>query len=279
MQILTASWITNEGFATWLTPKVKITNLSTGDVSEYTMEEVGNGNYKYIFNDYKDSVVYFFNYDSWSEDTLNRYMSSSNNDVRVVYQQTTAWGTNASMNEEKKKEEKLIKKIADEVEKRMEEKLEKDIIKNIQNYIQEKHKETLGQFVWIWQTSDIEMLSWGIDHLEAKTSLKIEKIEKAIKSIKIPKYDDTKVKALIEKVLTQMEEKGISIEESIKGLLILLEWSKSELKEEIKQRTKKPITEKDIKAMEVEALENTKEFQMLKLMATPEFISLMEMNE
>jgi len=51
------------------------------------------------------------------------------------------------LNEEKKKEDKLIKKIADEVEKRMEEKLEKDIIKNIQNYILEKHKETLGQFV------------------------------------------------------------------------------------------------------------------------------------
>jgi len=59
------------------------------------------------------------------------------------------------MNAEKEKEKKLIKKIADEVEKR----LEKDIIENIEKHINKKHEETLGCFVAVAQTSDVEMLS------------------------------------------------------------------------------------------------------------------------
>jgi len=55
--------------------------------------------------------------------------------------------------------------------------------------------------------------------------LKIKELEKAIKSIKIPKYDDTKLKALIEKILTQIKDKTdiTLIQDSVKELLKRLE--------------------------------------------------------
>jgi hypothetical protein len=55
------------------------------------------------------------------------------------------------MNAEKEKEKKLIKKIADAVEERME--------KDLKDYIDKKHQETLGCFVAVAQTSDVENLS------------------------------------------------------------------------------------------------------------------------
>lgn len=261
-QILTASRINDSWFATGLSPEVTITNISTGAVDVFAMEEVWNGNYKYVFNDYKDSIVYFFNFDSWTDDTINRYMSSSNNDVRVVYQQA-GW-TNASMNEEKNKENKLIKKIADEVEKR----LEKDIIDNIENYIDIKHKETLGEFVSIPTISDIEIISWGIVNSIEKNTKDIQK------NIKTIKYDDKKVKSLISDAIKLIKDKTDK-----KEILETLDTIEKQLKEEIKQRTKKDIKHKDIKKMKIEALEKSKNFKLLKLMTNPNFISLTKNDE
>ncbi len=252
MQVITAQFITNTGFATWLIPLLKITSLFDDSVVDVIMEEVGNGNYKYEFNEYNDARVYFFNFDANDDSVVNRYQWTNNNEVKVLYSMSWGW-SNVNIEEEDKK---LAKKIA------------KEIKKDIFDYIDKKHQETLDAIASKDISSDVEIDYGIIDHSIEKNTLKI--INK-IQSIKIPKYDDTKVNNLIKKQIDISKDTS-NTEKIIKNIDSI--WT--EIKEEIKQRTKWAIKEKDIKNIINEALSNDEDFKKLLLSQDEDFKLLSE---
>jgi hypothetical protein len=48
------------------------------------MVETSVGNYVYNFSTSDDNLVYFFKYDSGTDDTLNRYMGNNNKIEKAV---------------------------------------------------------------------------------------------------------------------------------------------------------------------------------------------------
>lgn len=256
MQVITAQFITQTGFATWLTPQLEITNLSSGSVDVVTMTESNAWNYYYNFEDYNQDVVYFFKYDAWSDTVINRYQWTTNNEVKVVYQQ---WGSSASMNAEQEKEKKLIKKIV------------KLIMEEMETLMSKKHKETLGAIVKIIPQSDVEIDYWYIDHSIEKNTLEIIK---SVKSIKIPKCEHKEINKLIKESLLKVCSDILK-----KPDKEYIEEIYEKIMEEIKQRTKWEIKKSDIKKLMMESLENDDDMKMLLLENDEEFKSLMEKDE
>ena len=183
-QPITASFITDTGFASGLAPTVEISLVDWTVIGSFPMIEGTAGNYVYMFDGYNPDVVYFFKYDANDDNVINRYQANNNNTPSVLYQM--AWGTNAKVEDTKKKEKDLIEKISKEVKKELEE-----------WYI--KQMETLGLIV---ENTDLR-------HIELRSSTILSSIEnnskdtqKSITSIKIPTYDESKLVKAIKDIPT-----------------------------------------------------------------------------
>ena len=255
MQTITAQFISKVGFATGLTPKLKITSLEDNSVTDVVMQEVWNWNYKYDMASYNPYAIYFFNFDADDDTIINRYQWSNNNDVRVLYSMG-GWSTIAE--DTKKKEKELIEKIA------------KEVMDKMKEYIDKKHRETLDSIVSNTQTSDVEIDYGIIDHSIEKNTLEI--VQK-INNIKIPKYDDSKIKQMIEKSIMLIKDTS-KLEDISKNIQTI----KDELKDEIKERTKWEINDKDIKKIIEQALDSDDDFKVLLLSQDKDFIKLTSQN-
>jgi hypothetical protein len=236
---LTATFIDENGFATWLTPTVEIVEAETWVTSTHTMSEVRPWNYKYVFDTYDEGKVYFFNYDSNNDTILNRYQWGNNNEVKVVYQLSWGW-TNASVEDEKKKEKEFIEKIIKEIKKEY-----PDYQPNIKEI-----KETLGTIVTEIKSIDTDINYWAIDQsIENSTRL----IKKKIDWIKIPKYKEDVVISKITK-----EIKSIDVCDEVEDILEIVSNKErfDDIKKHITNRTNKELTEDDIEEMKQESLMN-----------------------
>lgn len=227
MILLTATFADNNWFATWLTPTVQIVEALSWATSTHNMTEVTPWNYLYQFNEYNEAIVYFFNYDAWTDDVNNRYMWSNNNEVKVVYQMS-GW-TNASVNEEKKKEKEFIDKIVDAIKKEY-----PDYIPNI-DYIKDKLIKIEDNI----NDSDADDICWTILNWIELSEIKIvDKINS------IPKIDEDKLvkKLSIDKPVRDIINKIESIKFSYD-----MDWLKEEIISLIKRYWyKKKLTANDL---------------------------------
>lgn len=78
MYKVTATRITDTGYATWLTPTLRILNYDGSLLRQVTMDEVWEGNYKYDFEDINTEKLYFFNMDAWTDDVIARLKGATN---------------------------------------------------------------------------------------------------------------------------------------------------------------------------------------------------------
>ena len=197
MILLTATFTDDNWFVTWLTPTVEIVNATTWVSSTRNMVEVNPWNYKYEFTDYNEAIVYFFNYDAGTDTVNNRYMWTNNNEVKVLYQM--AWWTNASVNEEKKKEKEFIDKIVKAIKEEYPDYVPnidyiKDKLNNIEKDVKEDNTDIICEnIINSIELSEINIME-SIDKLpkidEDKLVKKIN-IDKPIKDV-IKKVEDMK---------------------------------------------------------------------------------------
>ena len=216
MVLLTASFIREDWYATGLTPTVTAVNTNLNTTESFTMTEINPGNYIYRFDGYIESHIYFFNYDANDDTVINRYQSTNNNEIKIVYQMGTTWGVNAAPNKEKDKEKELIRKIVEEVKKEL------PSIEDIDKIAWEK----AGLIVQNLEKFDVQFDDGTILSSIEKNS---KVIENKIDNIKIPVYDDSSLKNTIiskidsiEKVdLQPIENKLDKIDNKIKDYKLL----------------------------------------------------------
>lgn len=221
-QLATVQFITNNGFATWLTPTVTITEAKTWIVKwTFTMSEVSDWNYIYNYIDWSDQVLYFFNYDAWTDDVINRYQWNTN---RI---EVSRWGggwittiKNNVINREQ------MEKIADIV-------LEKLPKIEIPKFDTKNIEERLGI---IEMKINESVIDFDYDTIINSVEDSAIKISKEIKSIKIPKQDNKPIIEAIKKIESKIDK----IE-------------KEDIKE-IKERTNKIKTNKERKIEKVDEI-------------------------
>lgn len=229
-QLCTAQFITDTGFATGITPTVTINEALTGTlVGVFNMVETSVGNYVYNFSTSDDNLVYFFKYDSGTDDTLNRYMGNNNKIEKAVI--ASGWGGTIVNNNgmTKKEMEKLVQMILESLPE------DKEIVLDTS-----KIEEKLGLIDKKIQIKEVDFDYWLILSSNEKNS---EKILNKIDKIKIPQYNEQKVIdeiKNIEKVdISKMENKINKIYPRLEKLCIksdIEDIDKKEPKEEDKSK-------------------------------------------
>jgi len=185
-QLCTATFITDSGFATGLTPTVTITEVLTWTVRwTFNMEEVDAWNYKYNYVDGSDQMLYFFKFDAGSDSVVNRYEWNTNKIDTVRW---GGWGWTIIRNQTITQEQinDIAKKVIEMLPKTKEIKLDT-----------KKIEETLGTIVAKINESVPE---FDYEPIISSQSENTQKIIKKIDTIKIPKFDDSKIVASIKKV-------------------------------------------------------------------------------
>lgn len=226
-QLATAQFITDTWFATGLTPTVTINEALTGNlVGTFPMTETSDWNYIYYRNDGSDNTVYFFKYDSWIDNTINRYMWNNNKVETVVNVRGGGWSVtyNNQISKEKMKEiaEMVVEMLPEQKEIVLDtSKIEKKLVV-IEDKIELKDIEIDYDIILDWQKENTQ------------------KIIKKVENIKFPKQDDKKVLNAIEWVK--------SIVAKIEQIDIM----------EMKEHTKKIKTKKEEKEEELNEIEEEK---------------------
>lgn len=222
-QLCTAQFITDTWFATGLTPTVTINEALTGNlVGTFTMSETSAWNYVYYRNDGSDNTVYFFKYDSWTDDTINRYMWNNNKVETVVNVRGGGWSVTYNNTITKEKMEQIAEIVVEKLPE------QKEIVLDTS-----KIEEKLGTIEDKIELKDIEI---DYDIILSSQDKNTQKIIKKIEWIKIPKQDDKKVLNAIEWV---------------KDIVVKIE--KIDIME-MKEHTKKIKTKKEEKQEEIQEI-------------------------
>ena len=253
-QLITATFIKDTGFATWLTPTVQVVEALTGAViGTFNMSEVAPWNYIYNFPTNTETVVYFFNIDAGTDDVINRYQWVNNKIDTIPFR--TGW---SSVTYNKVITDKEMSEIAKKVAENLPE--QKEITLDTS-----KIEEKLGVIEDKIENNDIEFDYWTILSSNEKNKLEIiKKIEK----IKIPKYDDKKVIEAINKI--EIDAKWLELEE-IKKQTKKIKTKKEEKEEDLAEKLSEKIEE--------QLEEELPEIMIECLKKEPEFISLVNIDE
>lgn len=222
-QLATVQFIKDDGFATGLTPTVTITEARTGTVrGTFTMSEVSPWNYIYDYIDWADDMLFFFNYDAWTDDVINRYQWNNN---RIEISRWGGWGITTVKNNVINREQ--MERIADIV-------LEKLPKIEIPQFDTKNIEERLGL---IEMKIDESVVEFDYDIILSSVENNALKITKEIKSIKIPKQDN---KPIIDAIL-RVESKVDKVWEEVKWDI-----------QTVKERTSKIKTKHEKKIEELE---------------------------
>lgn len=218
-QLTTVQFIKDSGFATGLTPTVTITEAKTWIVrGTFPMTEISAWNYIYDYIDGADDMLFFFNYDAWTDDVINRYQWNNN---RIEVARWGWWGITTIKNNVINREQ--MEQIANIV-------LEKLPKIEIPEFNTKNIEERLGLIEDKINESVIEIDYWTILRSNNENALKITNhITKEVKSIKIPKQDNKPIINAIKKVEFKIDKIE---QEDIK---------------EIKEQSKKIKTRKEVK--------------------------------
>lgn len=189
-QLITATFITESGFATWLSPTVEIVEALSGNVvGTFDMEEKHAGNYIYLFNTNTETVVYFFNIDAGDDSVINRYQWNNNKIDTIPFR--TGW---SSITYNKLITDKEMQEIADKVVKLLPE--QKEIVLDTS-----KIEEKLGTIDEKIENIDIEFDYWTILSWQQKNT---QEIIKKIDKIKIPEYNDEKLVEEVKNIIPEI---------------------------------------------------------------------------
>ena len=114
-QLLTATFIDDSWFATGLTPTVTVVEALTGKtIWPFTMSEISAWCYSYNRMDALEQIVYFFKFDAWTDDVINRYQWNNNKIETTIMR--TGWSSityNKVITD--KEMEEIAKKVAEKM--------------------------------------------------------------------------------------------------------------------------------------------------------------------
>lgn len=223
-QLCTATFITDTGWATGLTPTVEIVEALTGTVIwVFNMSEIHAGNYIYNYDKSDDTIVYFFNFDAGTDSVINRYQGNNNKVETTVNNRVNGWSIiyNNQISKEK------VQEIADAVIKMIPEQKE---IQLDMSKIEEK-LDTIEDKI------EMKEIEFDYSIILNSNDKNTQKIIKKVEWIKIPKQDNKEVINYIKEIKLDTSP----IQEDIKKISDKLEEIEDEKEEEEKKKNQEKI--------------------------------------